>query len=147
MSHSRLMHLNTWLPVSVAVWGGYGTFKRGNLTVGSMSLGVDFAVLKLSPISCSLCFLCGDEMWSLYQESLLPWLPHQEGLLSLWNPKVKQALSSHSCCRLGILSQQKKTNSYKSKLPNQNASQTRIFQTPTGPGTGFLKMFSILARI
>lgn len=58
----RFVYLNTSSPLDYMAWGGYGTFRRWNLTGPSMSLRARFEGLYPGSTLWNLCFLCGDKI-------------------------------------------------------------------------------------
>lgn len=77
----KLMHANTWSPVSDAVQEYNGLIRKWGLAGGSKSLRVGLGLSYPGPISCSftLCFWTtgGNQLTSLIL--LLPFLLHQNG--------------------------------------------------------------------
>jgi hypothetical protein len=77
-----------------------GKLRRCSLDGDSMSGGVDFDRAQF--------------LWKMWQLNFLLFLPDllslssQDGLLSLWDRKAKQTLTSISCLGHGVLTQQQR---------------------------------------
>lgn len=77
----RFVWLNTWFPVGVTGWWGYGTFRRQSLAGGSGSQELYNVYSDLTSCSLSVSFLSADAVWLL--RCCWPWEPplfHHDGL-------------------------------------------------------------------
>lgn len=85
----RLMYLDIWCLVGVAVWGGYGTFRTWNLAGGMLLRNWLWGLLASLHFLVALFLSC---VWLKYDLGfllLLPCFPCSYRHLALWNHKPK----------------------------------------------------------